>query len=46
MKLAILTGEDSLGWHSDGEKGAIASLSLVATRKFVFKQKKTKKSKL
>lgn len=36
------TGEEGLGWHSDGEKGAIASLSLGATRKFVFKHKKTK----
>ena len=36
------TGEESLGWHSDSEKGAVASLSLGATRKFVFKHKKTK----
>ncbi len=36
------TGEDRLGWHSDSEKGTIASLSLGATRKFVFKHKKTK----
>ncbi|SEK46219.1 Alkylated DNA repair dioxygenase AlkB [Aquimarina amphilecti] len=36
------TGEDSLGWHSDSEKGAVASLSLGAARKFVFKNKSTK----
>ncbi|WP_109830029.1 alpha-ketoglutarate-dependent dioxygenase AlkB family protein [Reichenbachiella versicolor] len=36
------TGEDGLGWHSDSEKGAVASLSLGATRKFVFKHKITK----
>lgn len=36
------TGEESLGWHSDSEKGAVASLSLGATRKFVFKHKSTK----
>ncbi len=36
------TGEDGLGWHSDSEKGAVASLSLGAMRKFVFKHKKTK----
>ena len=35
------TGEDSLGWHSDSEKGVVASFSLGATRKFVFKHKKT-----
>lgn len=35
-------GNESLGWHSDSETGAVASLSLGATRKFVFKHKKTK----
>ncbi len=37
-------GNEGMGWHSDGEKdlkknGAIASLSLGATRKFAFKHK-------
>lgn len=36
------TGKDGLGWHRDSEKGAVASLSLGATRKFVFKHKETK----
>lgn len=40
-------GEEGVGWHSDGEPdlkkdGAIASLSLGAERKFVFKHKQTK----
>lgn len=39
-------GEEGVGWHSDGEPdlkkdGAIASLSLGAERKFVFKHKQT-----
>jgi len=38
------TGSEGMAWHSDGEKdlkknGAIASLSLGATRKFLFKHK-------
>ena len=38
------TGEEGMAWHSDGEtdlkkNGAIASLSLGAVRKFVFKHK-------
>ena len=42
-------GEEGLGWHSDNEdtlvkNGAIASLSLGAERKFVFKHRKTKES--
>lgn len=36
------TGEEGLGWHSDCEKGAVASLTFGATRKFVFKHKRTK----
>ncbi len=36
------TGEEGVGWHSDSEKGAVASLTFGATRKFVFKHKKTK----
>lgn len=43
------TGEEGMGWHSDGEKnlkknGAIASLSLGAERKFAFKHKSTKQT--
>ncbi len=39
-------GQDGVAWHSDGEKdlqrhGAIASVSLGAERRFVFKHKKT-----
>ncbi|WP_413514041.1 alpha-ketoglutarate-dependent dioxygenase AlkB family protein [Myroides odoratus] len=39
-------GNEGMAWHSDGEKdlkknGAIASLSLGATRKFLFKHKST-----
>lgn len=39
-------GSEGMAWHSDGEKdlkknGAIASLSLGATRKFMFKHKTT-----
>jgi len=42
-------GEEGLSWHSDNEEtlvknGAIASLSLGAERKFVFKHRKTKES--
>jgi alkylated DNA repair dioxygenase AlkB len=38
------SGEEGMGWHSDGEKdlkknGAIGSLSLGAERKFAFKHK-------
>ena len=41
-------GEESMAWHSDGEKdlkknGAIASFSLGASRKFSFKHKESKK---
>ena len=41
------SGEEGMGWHSDGEKelkkhGAIASVTLGAERKFAFKHKKTK----
>lgn len=41
------SGEEGMAWHSDGEKdlkknGAIASLSLGAARKFVFKHKLSK----
>jgi alkylated DNA repair dioxygenase AlkB len=41
------TGEEGMGWHSDGEKdlkkdGAIASMSFGAERKFAFKHKETK----
>jgi alkylated DNA repair dioxygenase AlkB len=40
------SGEEGMGWHSDNEKelkreGAIASISLGATRKFVFKHVRT-----
>lgn len=40
-------GEEGMSWHSDGEtdlkkNGAIASLTLGATRKFCFKHKKSK----
>ena len=43
------TGEEGMGWHSDGEKmlkknGAIASVTLGATRKFSFKHKETKQN--
>ena len=43
------TGEEGMGWHSDGEKdlkknGAIASLSLGAERKFTFKHKATQQT--
>jgi alkylated DNA repair dioxygenase AlkB len=43
------TGEEGMGWHSDGEKdlkknGAIASLSLGAERKFAFKHKATQQT--
>lgn len=39
-------GEEGVGWHSDGEAdlkkdGAIASLSLGAERRFIFKHKQT-----
>jgi alkylated DNA repair dioxygenase AlkB len=42
-------GEESMGWHSDNEKeiisgSSIASLSLGASRKFSFKNKKTKET--
>jgi len=41
------SGEEGMGWHSDGEKdlkknGAIASMSFGAVRKFAFKHKSTK----
>ena len=41
------SGEEGMAWHSDGEtdlkkNGAIASLSLGATRKFAFKHKQSK----
>ena len=41
------SGEEGMGYHSDGEKmlkkeGAIASVSLGATRKFSFKHKENK----
>ncbi|QFT30700.1 2OG-Fe(II) oxygenase superfamily protein [Labrenzia sp. THAF82] len=36
------SGEEGLGWHSDGEKTPVASLSLGATRRFVFKNKADK----
>lgn len=40
-------GDEGMGWHTDNEKelkpnGAIASLSLGAERKFVFKHKESK----
>ncbi len=40
-------GEEGMGWHSDAEKelkknGAIASISLGAQRKFLFRHKQTK----
>jgi len=43
------TGEEGMGWHSDGEPelkkhGAIASVTLGAERKFAFKHKKTKET--
>lgn len=42
-------GNEGMAWHSDGEKdlkknGTIASLSFGATRKFLFKHKKTKET--
>jgi alkylated DNA repair dioxygenase AlkB len=42
-------GNEGVGWHSDGEKdlkenGAIASLSFGAERRFLFMNKKSKKS--
>jgi alkylated DNA repair dioxygenase AlkB len=42
-------GGDSVGWHSDNEKGlgdcpTIASLSLGATRRFQFRHRRTKKT--
>ena len=42
-------GSEGMAWHSDGEtnlkkKGAIASLSFGAERKFCFKHKKTKET--
>lgn len=42
-------GDEGMAWHSDGEKdlkknGAIASLSLGAERKFMFKHKTTKQT--
>ncbi|MDP5220094.1 alpha-ketoglutarate-dependent dioxygenase AlkB [Ruegeria sp. 2205SS24-7] len=33
------TGEEGLGWHSDGERTPVASLYLGAARRFVFKNK-------
>ena len=33
------TAEEGVGWHSVSEKGAVASLTFGATRKFVFKHK-------
>jgi alkylated DNA repair dioxygenase AlkB len=43
------SGEESMAWHSDGEKdlkkdGAIGSLSFGAERKFAFKHKETKET--
>jgi len=43
------TGEEGMGWHSDGEtelkkQGAIASVTLGAERKFAFKHKETKET--
>lgn len=42
-------GNEGMGWHSDNEKellpnGCIASLSVGATRKFMFKHKATKQT--
>jgi len=42
-------GNEGMGWHSDdeeslGENNTIASLSLGAERKFLFKHKKTKQT--
>lgn len=44
------SGEESMAWHSDGERdlkkdGAIGSLSFGAERKFAFKHKTTKEKK-
>ena len=44
-------GSDSMGWHSDdepelGARPVIASLSLGATRKFVFKHRRKDANKL
>ena len=43
------SGEEGMGWHSDDEKdlqkySAIASISLGAERKFVFKNKENKET--
>jgi alkylated DNA repair dioxygenase AlkB len=43
------TGEEGMGWHSDAEKellenGAIASVSLGAGRKFMFRHRETKET--
>ncbi|MFT4537561.1 MAG: alkylated DNA repair dioxygenase AlkB [Saprospiraceae bacterium] len=43
------SGEEGMAWHSDGEKdlkkrGAIASMSFGADRKFAFKHKETKET--
>lgn len=43
------TGDEGMAWHSDGEKdlkknGAIASVSIGAERKFMFKHKTTKET--
>lgn len=43
------TGEEGMAWHSDGEldlkkNGTIASMSLGAARKFVFKHKRNKQT--
>ncbi|HEY3388251.1 MAG TPA: alpha-ketoglutarate-dependent dioxygenase AlkB [Prolixibacteraceae bacterium] len=43
------SGEEGIAWHSDAEKelekdGAIASLSLGAERKFLFRHKETKQT--
>ncbi|WP_310993814.1 alpha-ketoglutarate-dependent dioxygenase AlkB family protein [Aequorivita marina] len=43
------TGEEGMGWHSDAEKdlkknAAIASVSIGAARKFMFKHKETKET--
>lgn len=38
------TGEEGLGWHSDGERTPVASLSLGAARRFVLKHKESKET--
>lgn len=38
------TGDEGLGWHSDGERTPVASLSLGAARRFVFKHKDSKET--